>query len=171
MKRLIQTALLALLSGTILSPIVAQAADVALPAELPPFGVDRPLPKPKIIQTRLENGMNVWIIPRTGLPRVDFAYVARGAGFAADDKDHPGFASLLAGLLNEGTSGHDSRSLAELAQSYGGEISAQAANDGIFVIANAAQSKADQMGLLLAEIVRQAAFPESEVALEKSNAL
>ncbi len=171
MNRLIQAALLALLSAPVFGPVLAHAADVAMPKDLPPFGIDRPVPKPKIIQTRLDNGMDIWIVPRSGLPRVDFVYVARGAGFAADDKDHPGFANLLAGLLAEGTAGHDSRSLAELAQGYGGEISAQAANDGIFVSANAAKSKADQMGLLLAEIVRQASFPEAEVALDKANAL
>jgi zinc protease len=171
MKPVVQSALIALLSAAIFGAATAQAADVKLPAELPPFGTDRPLPKPKIIQSKLDNGMEIWIVPRTGLPRVDFVYVARGAGFAADDKDHPGFANLLAGLLAEGTADHDSRSLAELAQSYGGEISAQASNDGIFLSANAVKSKADQMGMLLAEVVRQASFPELEVALDKANAL
>ena len=76
----------------------------------------------------------MWVVPRNGLPRVDYVLAVRGAGLAADDKAHPGFASLLAGLLNEGTAKRDSRAIAEAAQGYGGSVGAGAGNDGITVL-------------------------------------
>ena len=68
--------------------------------------------------------MTVWVVPRKGLPRVDYVLAVRGAGFAADDKAHPGFANLLAGMLNEGTAKRDSRAIAEAAQGMGGSVAA-----------------------------------------------
>jgi len=149
----------------------AQAAMLPLPAELPPFGKDKPLAVPKITQQTLANGLQVWVVPRNGIPRVDFVLAVRGAGFGADAADAPGRAKLLAGLLSEGTAQRSSRQIAEAAQAMGGGIGASAANDGISVSANALASHAAGMARLLAEVARQPAFPDSEVQLAKVNAL
>lgn len=93
--------LIALLIGALLSP-VAQA-NTALPKDLPPYGADKPLPVPEISQTTLDNGLSVWVVPREGIPRVDFVLSFKGAGLAADEASMPGFASTLASMLNEGT--------------------------------------------------------------------
>ncbi|WP_229425149.1 hypothetical protein [Massilia sp. Se16.2.3] len=62
--------------------------------------------------------MTVWVVPRRGLPRVDYVLAVRGAGFAADDSAHPGFANLLAGMINEGSAKRDSRAIAEAARAW-----------------------------------------------------
>ncbi|MFS2015572.1 insulinase family protein, partial [Massilia sp. CT11-108] len=103
----------------------AQAADVpkeTMPAAMPAYAKDKPLPVPHIGKKTLSNGLQVWIVPRTGIPRVDMVLAVRDAGFAADDAKHPGFAELLAGLLNEGTAKRDSRAIAEAAQGMGGSV-------------------------------------------------
>jgi predicted Zn-dependent peptidase len=161
--------LLALLAA-IASPAFAGPA-AKLPADLPPYGQDKPIPVPKISKQKLANGMEVWVVPRNGLPRVDFVLAMRGAGLSADDATPPGFAGLLAGLLNEGTAKRDSRAIAETAQSLGGDIGAGAGVDGITVSANALASNAGAMMELLAEVARQPSFPDNEVALAKANAL
>jgi len=142
-----------------------------LPADLPPYAPDRPLPVPDIQKTTLANGLEVWIVPRTGLPRVDAVLAIRGAGLAADDASHAGFASLLAGLLNEGTAKHDSKAIAEAAQGLGGAIAAGASNDGVLVSANALASHAGAMIALLGEVARTPTFPDNEVRLAQANAL
>lgn len=161
-------------------PAYAQDAAPAKPAAekaavqakgLPPFGKEKTIPAPKITKKVLSNGLEVWVVPRTGLPRVDYVLAVRGSGLAADDKDHPGFARLLAGLLNEGTVKRDSRAVAELAQSYGGSVAASPGHDGITVFANALASQAGPMMNLLAEVARTPSFPSKEVALAKANAL
>lgn len=162
---------LTLIAAALALASAAQAATLALPAELPPFGKDKPLAVPNITQQTLPNGLQVWIVPRNGIPRVDFVLAVRGAGFSADAADAPGRAKLLAGLLSEGTAQRSSKQIAEAAQAMGGSLGAGASNDGISVFGNALASHAGAMARLLAEVARQPAFPEGEVQLAKTNAL
>ncbi|MGZ8288926.1 MAG: M16 family metallopeptidase [Telluria sp.] len=159
------------LSVSLMFAPAAYAADAKAPSPLPPFGKEKTIPAPKIAKKVLSNGLEVWVVPRQGLPRVDYVLAVRGSGLAADDKAHPGFAKLLAGLLNEGTTKRDSRAIAETAQGYGGSVAASPGVDGITVFANALTSNAGPMMNLLAEVARQPSFPAKEVELAKANAL
>ena len=152
------------------APAAAPAVPPAV-SPVPPYGADKPLPVPRIAKKTLANGLQVWVVPRAGLPRVDFVLAVRGAGYAADDAQHPAFASLLANLLNEGTAKRSSRAIAEAAQGMGGSVGASTANDGITVFGNALASNAASMAALLAEVAREPSFPEQEVKLAKTNAL
>ncbi|MBB5204793.1 putative Zn-dependent peptidase [Inhella inkyongensis] len=150
----------------------AQAAEaMKMPPDLPPLGQDKAIPAPQITKKTLANGLQVWVLPRKGLPRVDFVLALRGAGHGADPASHPGAAKLLAGLMNEGTAQRDSKAIAEAAQGMGGSVGAGASNDGITVYANALSAHAPAMTALLAEVARQPAFPEGEVKLAQANAL
>jgi zinc protease len=163
--------LLALAVSLAVSSPAFAGAGAKLPTDLPPYGQDKPIPVPEITQQTLANGMQVWVVPRNGLPRVDYVLAVRGAGLAADDSARPGFASLLANLVSEGTDAHDSKAIAELAQGYGGNVSAGAGNDSVTVYANALASNAGSMLELMAEVARRPNFPANEVALAKANAL
>lgn len=143
----------------------------ALPPALPSYGKDKPLPVADIAKKTLANGMQVWVVERDGVPRVDFVLAIRGAGLAADAPEAPGFADLLAATLTEGTARRDSRQIAEAAQGVGGSIGAAAGADGVTAYANALASQAPAMLSLVAEVVRTPAFPEKEVVLAKTNAL
>jgi zinc protease len=162
-KTLLAAAMCALL------PAAALAKDVVMPKDLPAYGPDKPLPVPQIEKKTLSNGLEVWVLPRDGVPRVDYVLAVRGAGFAADDA--PGFATMFAGLLAEGTARHDSKAIAEAAQGYGGSLGAQASSDGVTVYGNALASNAEGMLQLLAEVARSPVFPDSEVKLAQANAL
>lgn len=162
---------LSLIAAACVLASAAQAATVTLPAELPPFGKDKPLAVPNITQKTLPNGLQVWVVPRNGIPRVDYVLAVRGAGFGADAADAAGRAKLLAGLLSEGTKKQSSKEIAEAAQAMGGSLGAGAANDGISVYGNALASHAGAMLQLLADVARQPAFPDAEVQLAKTNAL
>lgn len=166
-----QTMQLFLLAACVLAAPVIAAGPAVLPPDLPPYAPDKPLPVPQIERRTLDNGLEVWVVPRDGVPRVDYVLAMRDAGHGADLADAPGFAALFAGLLSEGTARRDSRAIAEAAQSYGGGVAASASNDGVLVSANALTSHAAPMLSLLAEIVREPAFPDNEVALGKANAL
>ncbi len=162
---------LGLIAAVLALTVAAQAAETPLPAELPAFGKDKPLAVPKITQQTLANGLQVWVVPRNGIPRVDFVLAVRGAGFGADAADAPGRAKLMAGLLSEGTAQRSSRQIAEAAQAMGGSLGASASNDGVNLFANALASHAGTMAALLADVARHAAFPDGEVQLAKTNAL
>ncbi|MCV2371173.1 M16 family metallopeptidase [Roseateles oligotrophus] len=161
-----------ILAALLALPLGAIAADaIKMPAELPKYGQDKPIQVPQISKKLLANGLEVWVLPRQGLPRVDYVLALRGAGFGADGAQAPGQAKLLAGLLNEGTAQRDSRAIAEAAQGMGGGVAAAPANDGITLTAYALTSHAEGMMKLLAEVARSPSFPEGEVALAKANAL
>lgn len=162
--------LIAALVAALLAP-AAYADTFSMPKDLPAYAPDKPLPVPEIAKKTLENGLTVWVLPRDGVPRVDYVLAFKGAGLAADPADMPGFASTLASMLNEGTEKLDSKAIAETAQSYGGSVGAGAGNDGLTLYANATASKAEAMMQLLAQIARTPNFPEKEVALAKANAL
>lgn len=163
--------LLLALSVSLAFAPAAHAFEVKTPAGMPAFGKEASIPAPKIAKQTLPNGLTVWVVPRDGLPRVDYVLALRGAGFAADAPNQAGFAAMLAGMLNEGTARRDSRAIAEAAQGMGGEVAASPAVDGIIVSGNALASQAGAMMALLAEVARQPSFPESEVKLAKANAL
>jgi predicted Zn-dependent peptidase len=163
--------MLTLTISLLFAPAAYAAETVKTPAAMPAYGKDKPIPAPHIAKKTLANGLQVWVVPRSGLPRVDFVLAVRGAGYAADDKAHPGFANLMAGLLNEGTAKRDSRAIAEAAQGMGGSVAATTALDGILLSANAVTSHAGDMMALMAEVARQPSFPAKEVELAKANAL
>ncbi|MDY0023222.1 pitrilysin family protein [Arenimonas caeni] len=163
--------LAALCVAAALAPAAFASAPVAMPADLPPFAPDRPLPVPEVARHTLDNGLQVWIVPRDGVPRVDYVLVFRNAGLAADAPETPAFASMLAGLLTEGTAARDSREIAEQAQGLGGGIGGYAATDGLAINANSLPSKAAEMAALLAEVARTPNFPQAEIDLAKANAL
>ena len=158
-------------SAAFASPAAVAAPAAAKDLPMPAYGKDKPIPVPKIARKTLPNGLTVWVVPRNGLPRVDYVLAVRGAGFAADAPQTPAFANMLAGLLNEGTARRDSRAIAEAAQGMGGSVAASANSDGIMVSANALASQAGPMMQLLAEVTRAPSFPENEVKLAKANAL
>ena len=169
MKTSITTLALAL--SLVLSGMALAAPAADLPRDLPPYGEDKPLPVPQIEKKTLANGLEVWVVPRDGIPRVDYVLAVRDAGHGADAADAPGFASLFASLLAEGTAKRDSRGIAETAQSYGGSVGASASNDGVLVHAQALTRHAGPMLELLAEVVRSPSFPGNEVELAQANAL
>lgn len=149
----------------------AHSADAGTPSGMPAYGQEKSIPAPKIAKQTLSNGLTVWVVPRQGLPRVDYVLALRGAGFAADAPNQSGFAAMLAGMLNEGTAKRDSRAIAEAAQGMGGSVAASPANDGILISSNALTSHAADMMSLLAEVTRAPSFPAKEVDLAKANAL
>lgn len=152
-------------------PALAQPAPPPFPKDMPRFGPDPVLPAPQVSRHRLPNGLQVWVVPRQGLPRVDATLAVRGAGLAADGPEQAGFSALLAELLSEGTQRRDARTLAQDVQALGGSLGAAATADGITVAAQALASQAGPMLQLLAEVVREPAFADAEVALARNNAL
>ena len=146
------------------------AKEKPLPKELPPYGQDRPLPVPTVVSVGMDNGLTVWIVSRTGFPKVTAVLAVRG-GTAADPEKLAGTADVLADVVREGTTGRSSRQIAEELQAVGGEISANASDDAVFVTVDGLAPGAAKVLEILADVARNAAFPENEVELAKANTL
>lgn len=143
----------------------------SLPKDLPPYGKDRALPPIHIEQRKLANGLEIWVLPREdGPPKVHFVLAVRG-GLADDPPLQPGFSTLLADLLKEGTESRDALRIARDLQSYGGDMHADAGLDGITVSMSGLASNAAKVVTLLSEVAVQPGFPQHEVDQGKLHAL
>jgi len=146
------------------------AKEKPLPKELPPYGQDKPLPVPSVVSVAMGNGLTVWIVPRPGFPKVTAVLAVRG-GTAADPQNLAGTADVLADVVKEGTALRTSKQIAEGLQAVGGEISASATDDAVFVTVDALAGGSAKILEILADVARNAAFPEDEVELAKANTL
>ena len=152
------------------TPLLSASEKKPLPKDLPPFGEDKPLPVPQIAQSRLPNGLTVWVVKRGGYPRVAVKLAVRG-GSAADPKEAPGISDLLADTLKEGTTTRSSRQIAEELQAVGAEVAANATADALYVTATGLGSGAPKILEIVADVARNPTFPAAEVELAKGNAL
>jgi zinc protease len=149
----------------------AQAAkEKPLPKELPPYGQDKPLPVPTVVDVAMDNGLKVWVVPRPGFPKVTAVLAVRG-GTAADPEKLAGTADVLADVVKEGTTGRTSRQIAEELQAVGGEISARATDDAVFITVDGLSTGSVKVLEILADVARNAAFPDNEVELAKANTM
>ena len=155
-----------LLTGGICAP----AADktTPLPKDLPPYGESKPLEPKDIQKFELANGLEVWIIPERGFPKVAAALAVHG-GYSADPKDRPGMADLLAATVLEGTKTDTAKQVAEAAQSLGGDLTADASADGIVISTAILAEGFPKAVQLLADISENATFSPAEVKLAASN--
>jgi predicted Zn-dependent peptidase len=140
----------------------------SLPRDLPPYGPVAPLKAPTVKPLQLDNGLMVWLVAREGFPKVALTVAVRG-GLAADPSNRPGLAELLAKSLTQGTKTRSARQVAEQFQAAGGDLSARARQDAIFVSTNVLAEKFNQVVPLLANVVMNANFPDAEVKIAKSN--
>jgi len=151
-------------------PAVSAAEEKPLPKDLPPFGEDRPLPVPAIAQSKLPNGLTVWLVERSGFPRLALVLAVRG-GTAADPGEAQGISELLAETVKAGTATRTSRRIAEELQAVGGEIGAFPSADAIYVTAAGLGSGAGKLLEVMADVARSASFPAAEVELARTNAI
>src|ERR1043166_2626586 len=76
-------------------------------------------------ETKLDNGLRVIVVERSGLPLVA-AQLMVGSGAEADPSDLAGTASMTGTLLSKGTEKMSAPQIAEAIESIGGDISSGA---------------------------------------------
>ncbi len=167
MKRAI---LALILTAPFLSSAILAAEAKPLPKDLPPFGADRPLPTPALTASKLPNGLTVWLVKRPGFPKITVVLAVRG-GTASDPAGQEGIADLLADTLKEGTTTRSSRQMAEELQSVGADMSASASDDAISLSVDGLSSGTGKLIEIVADVARNASFPDAEVTLAKTNAI
>lgn len=154
---------LALLS----SGIRAADVDRTKPPQTPPIPN---IKLPNIERFRLPNGLSVIATEDPRFPIVTFR-IAFLAGSKYDPKDLPGLSDTVAALLNQGTTSRNARQIADEAADLGGDIGASSTADTLTVSGNCLSENAARFLALLADVARNASFPEDEVQLQKQNRL
>src|SRR5262249_6614735 len=139
-----------------------------LPKDLPPYGPQAPFRAPDVQTAKLDNGLTVWLVAQPGLPKVAFAVAVLG-GMAADPVNRPGLSELLADTRTEGPRPRSAGQIAEETQAAGGDLGSEPTRDRLSLRTNVLSSKVEPAVGLLADILENASFPDSEVDLAKRN--
>ena len=114
-----------------------------MPKDLPPYGTEKPLQTPAVMQTKLDNGMSVWLVSEPGFPKVALDMVVRG-GLAADPTDRSGISELLSKAIIQGTPTRSARQIAEEVEETGGDLKAEAGKDSVEVSTVVLSSKVER---------------------------
>jgi zinc protease len=168
-RRLAPSLVLALACAAAALPAEAQAPD--WPEERPP----RPLPArdvkfpPYQIRT-LKNGLQVIAVSHHEQPAVSLRLIVR-AGGANDPIDKPGVASLMASLLDQGTTTKSAEQIASTIDSIGGAIGAGSGTDLTF-ITGLVMKGSFSLGLdLVSDLAQNPAFAPQEIERQRQQIL
>ena len=136
----------------------------------PPLGEDRPFVAPAVKTAKLENGLEVLVLERTDLPKLNVTLVTR-AGAVGDPAGKAGVAQLTTTVIDMGTKTRNAlqveEALADLGTALTGGAGRESARVGLDVLKrNLAPALA-----IVADVVQNATFPEQEVAREKKRLL
>lgn len=128
------------------------------------------LPRPQ--EAALSNGLRVALLEDHKLPTFSLQLLLTGGGLA-DPADRRGLAMVTASLLREGTDQRSSRDIAEQLATLGASFSAGASpSSGESSIAVTGLSEhADAILAIAADVIRNPAFPQSELEKYKSRFL
>ena len=158
--------------GTPESPAPDSLSGVQLKGKAPvnPQTLRVVLPKPQ--EATLSNGLRVALLEDHKIPTFSLQLLLTGGGLDDPANQH-GIAMVTASLLREGTTQRSSRQIAEQLATLGGVFSAGAspASGETSIGFGGLSDKADQILAIAADVVRNPAFPEAELAKYKSRFL
>ncbi len=130
------------------SPQVAPVADLVVPT---------------IEHATLSNGIPVILARRTAIPKV-IVSLGFDAGYAADALDAPGTQSLMLKMLDEGTATRNATQIAEEQERLGAAISSGGSIDTSSIMLTALSANLAPSLALMADVARNPAFADGEVA-------
>ncbi len=117
---------------------------------------------PAYARDTLANGAVVYLVPKPGLPLVDFRVVVKG-GMESEPAELPGIASITASLLRRGTSRRTPDQFAEQLDFLGGQFNDYVDEQCTAITAEFLKKDFDAGLELLADAVLHPAFPPAEV--------
>ncbi len=118
----------------------------------------------------LPNGLRVLVREDNRLPLISIAAVFRG-GLLSESPEKNGVSQLMASTITKGTKTRSAQQIAETIEHAGGSIGAGAGNNSFSVSVDVMK---EDLGLgmeILSDVLRNATFPDAEVAREKDSQL
>ena len=117
---------------------------------------------PKYTRQQLPNGTVVYLIPKTGIPLVNFRIVVKG-GQEAEPETQTGVAQITAQLLRRGTATRTADQFSNELDSLGGAFMATSNEDETLITSEFLKKDFDRGLSLTADAVLHPSFPEAEV--------
>src|SRR5438445_744555 len=145
----------------------SQGADRSKPPEP---GTPPDLKLPKLQRAALSNGLKVILSERHEVPLAHF-WMTIDAGYAADQLSAPGTASLTSSLLDGGTSTRTALQINDQLAMLGAELHAYSNLDLSVVQLSTLKAKLDPSLDLLADVIQNPVFPESDFKRQQKQTL
>jgi zinc protease len=139
-------------------------------AQLPEPGPERSVQVPAVKEAKLKNGLRVAVVERSAVPSVSVTLQV-GAGSDKEDAKKAGLARLTASLLTKGTKTRTANEIAEQSEFNASSIFGFAQWHTANVGMTALTTSFDTGMNIFADVVLNPVFPESEIALLKSQTL
>ena len=144
---------------------------VRLEAQMPAPGPPRPFDFPKAATKVLNNGLEIFVIPRDRQPEITVTLLIPSAGAFYDPPGKLGLASFVAALLPEGTARRSAQEIAESIDFVGGTITTGAESDTASVTVTV-MKKDFLLGMdLLSDIVQRPSFEPQEIERKRQQTL
>ncbi|MBP7416045.1 MAG: pitrilysin family protein [Pyrinomonadaceae bacterium] len=138
-------------------------------SKVPAFGAERPFTAPAVKSTKLENGLEIFVVEKPELPKVAISFTTR-AGSAMDPAGKGGVASLTNRLIRRGSKTRDPIALDEALGDLGTAITTET---GVLAIERSTlnfevlKRNAAMAANILADVVIDPAFVATEFDREK----
>lgn len=137
----------------------------------PPIpGAAPELSLPDPVRRTLSNGLDVILVEQHELPVVDVRLVVR-AGAAVDAPADAGRATLLADLLDEGTTTRTTLQIADELEYLGAELNTDAGWDATYANLHVLRPRLHDALALMADVVVRPTFPAEEVERKRAERL
>ncbi|WP_133366460.1 M16 family metallopeptidase [Qipengyuania sediminis] len=136
----------------------------------PPAGTAPQVAREAFTQGTLGNGIPVIVAQTGAVPIASMTLVLPG-GSATDPAGKAGLASLAAALADQGTATRSAPEIAAALESLGAQISATDNPDGTYVSLTAPTANLAAAGAILADVVRNASYPQHELDLERKRTI
>jgi len=161
-------ALLVLLATALATLPAGNELAAQQPAPRPELGTPRPFRLPATERFTLANGLTVTLAPYGSTPKATVRLILP-TGSVHEDADEVWLAALTGDLMQEGTARRTAEQIATEAASMGGSLSLGVGADRTSVGGDVLEEFAPDLLRLIADVVRNPSFPESELGRLKSN--
>lgn len=148
----------------------AVMAAAALAREQPPEGgTPKDFTLPEKQELKLDNGLEITAVPFGAVPKATIAVVVRAGALNAGEDVW--LADLTGDFLLEGTATRTNESIAREAAAMGGSVDVAVGDDETTISGDVLAEFVPDMVVLLADVVRNASFPASELERLKRDRL
>ena len=136
----------------------------------PVHGPDPAVKLPKVWDTQLKNGMQVWGITNQELPLVQYT-IAIDGGHLLDPAGKAGVAAIVASMMTEGTKSKTPEELEEVIDLLGARISVNAGTEQITISVNALARNFEKTIAIVEEMLLEPRWDEEQFNLIKIRTL
>jgi zinc protease len=148
-----------------------RATEVAVDrSKEPATGVDKPFVAPRVQTAKLPNGMDLFVVERPELPKVDVTFVTR-AGAEADPAGKAGLAHLTVTQLDMGTPTRKALVIEDSLGDLGVALTGAAGRESARVSFETLKRNLDPAMAIVSDVIRNASYPASEFDREKKRHL